>query len=441
MKKDLIIIGAGPAGMAAGYFAKKKNLSFSIIESTADIGGNCRTLSMGDFKFDTGAHRFHDKNKMSTKIVKSLLKEDLKKVAVPSKIHWKNKTVDFPLQLPSIVKAIPFFVLFKIAFENFIKIFKLNYIANNFKEYAYDRYGKTLSELFLINYTEKLWGVDTENLSISITGNRLKHLNYLSILKSFFSFGRKNEKHIEGSFLYPKNGFGSIFDAIFNKIGKENIILKSPVNKIELMQNGCYKVFTKTGLEMDCDKIISTLPVNIFMNILKPRPPMKLIRKVNNINFRSLRLSVLFLNKKHFSNYASVYFPEKKYPFTRIYEPKNRSSFLAPKDKTCIVIEVPCNSSDDIFNMDESRFNDQIKKIMIKNCLIDEKEIIDQVAYSMHYAYPQLLVDDSDIEEILSFVKSIKGIEVLGRSANFQYLHTHELLYSAEKCLQRCGFS
>ena len=105
------------------------------------------------------------------------------------------------------------------------------------------------------------------------------------------------------------------------------------------------------------------------------------------------------------------------------------------------MIEVPCNSSDDIFNMDESRFNDQIKKIMIKNCLIDEKEIIDQVAYSMHYAYPQLLVDDSDIEEILSFVKSIKGIEVLGRSANFQYLHTHELLYSAEKCLQRCGFS
>ena len=35
----------------------------------------------------------------------------------------------------------------------------------NFKELSYKKYGKTLAELFLINYTEKLWGLDAENLN------------------------------------------------------------------------------------------------------------------------------------------------------------------------------------------------------------------------------------------------------------------------------------
>ena len=26
------------------------------------VGGNCRTFTCGDFKFDSGAHRFHDKD-------------------------------------------------------------------------------------------------------------------------------------------------------------------------------------------------------------------------------------------------------------------------------------------------------------------------------------------------------------------------------------------
>ena len=60
------ILGGGPAGLAAAYFAKSKGLNFKLIEGSSNLGGNCRTLKLGDCLFDTGAHRFHDKDADTT---------------------------------------------------------------------------------------------------------------------------------------------------------------------------------------------------------------------------------------------------------------------------------------------------------------------------------------------------------------------------------------
>ena len=64
IKKDnhLHILGGGPAGMALSYFALNKHIPFKLIEATNQVGGNCKTIIEGEFKFDTGAHRLHDKN-------------------------------------------------------------------------------------------------------------------------------------------------------------------------------------------------------------------------------------------------------------------------------------------------------------------------------------------------------------------------------------------
>ena len=135
MERDLLILGGGPAGMAAGYHAKKNNISFSIIESSNKVGGNCKTLSMGQFKYDTGAHRFHDKDKAVTRLIRSILKDDLIKVSAPSRIIWKNKSVEFPLELTSIIRTVPFHLLVKISMENFLNSFRKISTFNNFREF------------------------------------------------------------------------------------------------------------------------------------------------------------------------------------------------------------------------------------------------------------------------------------------------------------------
>ena len=83
---QITILGGGLAGLAVGYYAKKKGSPFTIYEAGNQIGGNCVTIKHGDFLFDSGAHRFHDKDAEVTKEIKMLLGEDLAKVERPSHI-------------------------------------------------------------------------------------------------------------------------------------------------------------------------------------------------------------------------------------------------------------------------------------------------------------------------------------------------------------------
>ena len=74
MKKtaNITILGGGPAGLAVGYYARKNSLDFTIYEANNHIGGNCITFRHGDFLFDSGAHRLHDKDVEITEEIKSL---------------------------------------------------------------------------------------------------------------------------------------------------------------------------------------------------------------------------------------------------------------------------------------------------------------------------------------------------------------------------------
>ena len=65
-KKKVIIIGAGPAGLTAGYeLLKDKNTQYevTILEETNEIGGISRTVKYNGNRMDIGGHRFFSKDK------------------------------------------------------------------------------------------------------------------------------------------------------------------------------------------------------------------------------------------------------------------------------------------------------------------------------------------------------------------------------------------
>ena len=65
-KKNVIIIGAGPAGLTAGYELLKDNsnkYSVTILEGTNEIGGISRTVKHNGNRMDIGGHRFFSKDK------------------------------------------------------------------------------------------------------------------------------------------------------------------------------------------------------------------------------------------------------------------------------------------------------------------------------------------------------------------------------------------
>jgi hypothetical protein len=56
----------------------------------------CRTLSHGARRYDSGAHRFHDRDREVTRDVVALLGDELIQINAPSAIWDRGHFVDFP---------------------------------------------------------------------------------------------------------------------------------------------------------------------------------------------------------------------------------------------------------------------------------------------------------------------------------------------------------
>ena len=164
--------------------------------------------------------------------------------------------------------------------ENLINPSSYYVTPKNFRDLAYNNYGKTLSELFLINYTEKLWGKAAHLLEEDIAGNRLKNLNLTSIIKSMVGVQKKDSEHLDGAFYYPKNGYGSIFEAMKKFIGKDHIKLKSKVTAIHHDGNSISGISLDNNQLINTSNVISTLPLNILIDVLRPAPPKNIIDDV-----------------------------------------------------------------------------------------------------------------------------------------------------------------
>jgi protoporphyrinogen oxidase len=63
-QKEVVIIGAGPAGLTAGYILSKSHVPVAVLEQDPQyVGGISRTARYKGYHFDIGGHRFFSKSK------------------------------------------------------------------------------------------------------------------------------------------------------------------------------------------------------------------------------------------------------------------------------------------------------------------------------------------------------------------------------------------
>tara|TARA_Y100000589_G_scaffold291210_1_gene294575 strand:- start:1306 stop:2619 length:1314 start_codon:yes stop_codon:yes gene_type:complete len=425
------IIGGGPAGLAVAHYMKKKELKFQLFEAADRVGGNCITVKEGDFYFDSGAHRLHDKDYDTTQIFKKLLKNELKEINVPSQIFIDNKYVDFPISPLNLIKflGLKSFILegLKIIFKQITR----NKKVNNFRDHVLSNYGKKIANLFLINYSEKLWGLKADQLSIEISGKRLKGLNIKTfLLESIFSKKIKT-KHLDGSFLYPNYGIGTLFEKLEEQLDVNNIHLCSKVEKIYHNKNSITSIIINNE-NYNISNLISTIPLDKFILSLYPSPPKHIIEIINSIKFRHVILIVIFLDKKSVNRNGSMYFPSNDFPFTRIYEPRNRSELMSPINKTSIVVEIPCFFSDKYWTMNEAQLIDEVKSKLIKINLFTASEIMCSKLYRIKNAYPVLEYRfDEKINKLRNYLSKFNNLKISGRNGLFSYTHIHDQFINA----------
>ena len=425
----LIILGAGAGGLAVGYYARKKGVPFTIYEASDRIGGNSATLEYKGFLFDSGAHRFHDRYPEITREMRTLLGEDFKNINIPSQIYSHGALIDFPLSPLNLMKNIGFSEFLKSGIE--VVAARLNRKNNNnsFEAYAMETYGNTLANRFLLNYSEKLWGMPCDQLSTDVAGKRLKGLD----LKTFFLetiAGRSSKtEHLDGAFFYPGKGIGVIADHLAKFCGEQHIVKNSRITKIFHDGKRIAQIEINGNQAIEVQEIVSTLPISSYLQIMEPAPPDEILALSGGLKFRNVILVAFFINKASITRKASLYFPDADVPFTRIYEPKNRSPQMSPADKTSLIVELPCQQEDAVWRCSDEQLTNMVRERLCEIGITNNNDIFDSTVYRMKFAYPVLeLGVDQKIEKIRGYLDRFDNLRVSGRNGKFVYTHIHDMM-------------
>jgi len=432
-----MILGGGISGLAVGYYARKNAIPFTIYEANSIIGGNCITFRHGDFLFDSGAHRFHCKDKEITNEIKTLLSEDLERITVPSQIYHNGRYLYFPLSPLNFVNNLGFFASIRSVVELIRSRLTIREADENFEKFLLKTYGKIISELFLLNYSEKLWGRPCNRLALDVAGKRMKGLTTGTLLREIIFGQRSTSAHMEGAFYYPKGGIGTIAERMGRVCGMENIVTNAKATKIHHDHKRVKEVEIDGKTIEVPDELVSTIPLDIFLNMLEPKAPKEILQLAESLRYRNILLVALFLDKEFVTDAATVYFPNSGFPFTRVYEPRNRNSAMSPPGKTSLVAEIPCQSDDEFWSLDDEELTRKVSSFLVRIGWVKKDEIIDTMVVRMGYAYPVLETGSKEkVREIMNYLEKFENVKLSGRSGRFVYAWIHNLIRSGREIVE-----
>lgn len=417
---DVLIIGGGVSGLMAGIELIKNGKSVTILEKESRVGGQCRTevLKKGDntYRFDYGGHRFITNNEVLLSFVEEILADDLLVAQRSSVILHNNRVYDYPLNLRNLLKVAPLKLLLGASFDTIKIMLKISKPDNkSFESWITSRFGKTLYSNFFGPYTKKLWGVEPKELSADWAGQRISLIDLKDVIKKLLFKSKNTVRTYAKAYRYPKYGFGGLplkMAKRFEEMGGK-IVLDEEVDSFIYNKDTIAAVHCKSNV-YKAEHIISTMPLNEMSLKLDFESGLK---------FRSLRFLCLGLDIEDFSPHTWQYVSDYELLPTRIQEPKRRSPFMSPKGKSSIMLEIPCNKSDNIWNMEEEKLLELVKKDLKKLKFDIEDKIVDYFSFSTEHAYTLMDIDyNLNRDKTIKHLNKFKNLTMAGRQGTFRYI-------------------
>jgi len=393
------------------------------------LGGLCRTLTCGPHSYDCGAHRFHDRDPDITRDIRELMGEELVAVDAPSKIYDRGRFIDFP---PTPLNLL--FSGFNLRETGRIGLELLRSRRNgtapvSFADFAVSQFGATIARRLLLNYSEKLWGLPAEQLSPEVATRRLSGMTLTSLFFELI-FPRRKTTHIDGSFLYPRHGYGEIIAALEAELPRVSIRTQSEIVRLECDRERVRRIHFADRHHVDpAQRVVSTLPLTLTVKFLGHHVCDEVREAAASLRFRHVRLFFLRLAQPRVSPNASIYIPDPELCVTRMYEPKNRSPRMAPADETALVVEVPCFSDDPIYATATEDLAARVIAELDNIGIIAAKNVREWRHHFLANAYPVYSLGyEAQVARIINALGMITNLDLIGRGGQFFYSHLHDQL-------------
>ena len=447
---DVIVLGAGPAGLAAALELAEAGLKVAVVEREPHTGGNATSFELEDINVDYGSHRLHPASDPQVlERIRRLLGDDLLTRPRHGRIRLMGRWIHFPLRPADLaIRMHPRFAI-GVGFDMLGKVIPGPTTNNNenFASILTQGLGRTICKEFYFPYAKKIWGLEPEEISPIQARKRVSAGSIGKMIKRLLPGKASGGASTKGIFYYPRYGFGQISRALHQAASNagadfylghqvKQVNLSGQMPQVSISDNGEEKTLTAR-------QIYSTIPINILAQLTQPAAPTEVTDAAQSLEYRSMILVYLVLDQHRFTEYDAHYFPGADIPFTRLSEPRNYTDRQEPQNTTVLCAEVPCFMHDETWMMNEQ----QLARLVSDGLAIAGLPITANIrkveARKLPYAYPLYRTGyESSFHTLDEWINGLDGILSFGRQGLYAHDNTHHAIYMAQaaaSCLNSDG--
>jgi protoporphyrinogen oxidase len=426
--QDVVIIGAGPAGLAATYSLSKKKVPVRCFEADTVVGGISRTVAYKGYRFDIGGHRFFTKIQMVNDLWREILGDDFLKRPRVSRIYYNGKFFHYPLQA-----ANAFFGLGPIGavriLSSYLKAKILPHAdEDTFEHWVSNRFGAELYNTFFKAYTEKVWGIPCSQIQAEWAAQRIKGLSLYSAAMNAVFKPKKVIKTLINEFDYPRLGPGQMYETMAAKAVRNGAEIRLG-HKISALhhEEGRIKgvAWTNNGRSHfePAGHFISTIPITDLVHALEPAAPTEVIDAARSLKYRSLLTVNLLIDQPEFLPDTWIYVHDPTVRLGRIQCFANWSPHMIPDESSSSRgLEYFCWEGGELWSRSDNDLIELGKHELTQLGLVQLRHIIDGFVIRMAKCYP---VYDADYKRHLAVIKNylsrFRNLHLCGRYGLFKY--------------------
>jgi protoporphyrinogen oxidase len=236
---DVLIMGAGPAGLTAAYELSKNGVPRMVIEADNVVGGIARTANYKEYLFDIGGHRFFTKVTLVEQMWKEVLGDDLITRPRASRIYYRRKFFQYPLEPMNALFGLGILEAARCGLSyTWSQFFKAR-PEEDFETWVSNRFGRRLFQIFFKTYTEKVWGMPCNQIKAEWAAQRIKDLSLFSLVWNAIRPRGKQAKAdviktLIHEFQYPRKGPSMMWERTRDIVEQRGatVMMNTPVERI-----------------------------------------------------------------------------------------------------------------------------------------------------------------------------------------------------------------
>jgi len=363
----IVIIGAGPTGLAAGYRLQELGYDDWVILEANDYVGGLATSFTDDagFTYDIGGHVMFSHYQYYDELVDKLMGGDFTELQREAWVWMENRFIPYPFQ--NNIRDLDRKTVFDCV-SGLVRAQREERNPSNFREWVDAVMGAGIGEHFMLPYNFKVWATPAELMNYVWIGERVSVVDVDQILRNVIlgedqvSWGPNN------TFRYPlKGGTGFLYEGLKTFVD-DYLELETAVTRID---PDAKRVETADGRSWEYDVMLSTMPLNRLVAAMD-EPPDAVRDAVNGLHWSGSHIVGVGIDRAADTSKNWIYFPEPDVPFYRVTYLSNYSPYMTPEpDQTLFLTETSRSAHKP---EDEATIVERVIEGLIKTGLMEEAD-------------------------------------------------------------------